>query len=210
MAEPALIDDPVLQPPRASLEVIVPTAPAKPELPQARLEIPGYELRVALSLERELGISHVLAQVLVRRGFSEPASAREFLDAGERHPPRAFAGIERAVEVIRRRIADGSQITIHGDYDVDGVCATAVLVRALRSLGARVDWFVPGRISDGYGLSLGTVERLAGRGTRLLITADCAITAVEEVAAATRSGLDVVVTDHHHPRPDGRLPDCPT
>ena len=73
----------------------------------------------------------------------------------------------------------------------------------------RVSWYLPDRIDDGYGLSGATVERLAARGTELLVTVDCAITAVEEVAAARRLGLDVVVTDHHSPRADGALPDCP-
>ena len=98
---------------------------------------------------------------------------------------------------------------MHGDYDVDGVCSTAILVRALRALGADVDWYLPSRIEDGYGLVAATVERLAARGTRLLVTVDCAITAVEEVAAARAAGLDVVVTDHHRPRADGALPDAP-
>ncbi len=98
---------------------------------------------------------------------------------------------------------------MHGDYDVDGVTATAVLVRALRTLGAEVDWYLPSRIDDGYGLAAATVARLAERGTDLLVTVDCAITAVEEVAAARAAGLDVVVTDHHTPRADGRLPEAP-
>ncbi len=98
---------------------------------------------------------------------------------------------------------------VHGDYDVDGVCATATLVRALRERGADVGWYLPSRIDDGYGLALETVRRLAARGTELLITVDCAITAVDEVAAARAAGVEVVVTDHHAPRADGRLPDCP-
>ncbi len=217
MAEPALA---TLTPvPRAPLHAVggvhgpepkrEPPASSRPSLATSRLEIPPYDLAAALVLERELDVGHVLAQALVRRGLNDPGAAREFLDAGEHHPPSAFTGIERAVSLIERRIADGSRITIHGDYDVDGVCATTVLVRALRSLGAEVDWFVPDRIADGYGLSLRTVERLAARGTRLILTADCAITAVEEVAAAARLGLETVVTDHHQPRPDGALPDCP-
>ena len=82
-------------------------------------------------------------------------------------------------------------------------------MRALRTLGADVDWYLPSRIDDGYGLAAATVERLAARGTDLLVTVDCAITAVEEVAAARAAGLDVVVTDHHSPRADGALPDAP-
>jgi single-stranded-DNA-specific exonuclease len=185
----------------------VPPPTASPPTPT--LEIPGYDLSAALALERQLQIGHVLAQVLVRRGFHDPGEARDFLEAREHHAPSAFAGIDQVVETIERRIADGSRITIHGDYDVDGVCATVILVRALRARGARVDWFVPDRIRDGYGLSAGTVERLEARGTRLLITADCAITAVDAVAAAESRGIEVVVTDHHQPRSDGQLPACP-
>jgi single-stranded-DNA-specific exonuclease len=211
MAEPALATDTLALPARAPLRAVASgtAVPVKAEAPQTRLEIPAYELEPALALARELGIGHVLAQVLVRRGLGEPAAARKFLDAREAHPPSCFSGIERAVALIERRVADGGRITVHGDYDVDGVCATTVLVRALRSLGAEVDWFLPDRIADGYGLSLQTVQRLAERGTRLILTADCAITAVDEVAAATAFGLDVVVTDHHQPRPDGALPECP-
>jgi len=160
-------------------------------------------------LRRELGISGALAQVLVRRGFGEPASARAFLAAEEEHPPAAFAGIEQAVAKILAHVAAKQRITIHGDYDVDGICSTAILVRALRALGADVDSYLPDRASDGYGLGKPTVERLAARGTRLLITVDCAITAVEEVALAHSLGIEVIVTDHHSPRADGLLPQAP-
>jgi single-stranded-DNA-specific exonuclease len=156
-----------------------------------------------------LGVSHVLAQVLVRRGLSEPTAARAFLEARVMHDPSSFRGIEQAVASISRHVAQGTRITVHGDYDVDGVCASAVLIRALRSLGADVDWFLPGRLEDGYGLSSATVARLAARGTGLLITVDCGITAVEEVENAHAAGLEVIVTDHHSPRQDGRLPECP-
>ena len=94
-----------------------------------------------------------------------------------------------------------------GDYDVDGVCSTAMLVRTLRALGADPLWELPSRFDEGYGLSTAAVERLAARGVALLVTVDCGITAVEQVAAARAAGLDVVVTDHH--RPGAELPDCP-
>jgi len=161
------------------------------------------------ALERELSVSHALAQVLVRRGLPDPAGARAWLAAAERHEPDAFAGIGAATALVLTHVDNGSRITIHGDYDVDGVTSTAILVGVLRTLGADVDWFLPSRAEDGYGLSAATVMRLAERGTRLLITADCAITAVDEVAAARSAGLDVLVTDHHSPRADGRLPDAP-
>src|SRR4051812_47715573 len=160
-------------------------------------------------LEAELGVSHVVAQVLVRRGFASPDDARAWLEAGERHDASAFCGLDVALALIRRHVDAASRITVHGDYDVDGVCSTAILVRALRSLGADVGWYLPSRLEDGYGLSARTVERLAADGTRLLLTADCAITAVDEVAAARAAGLDVVITDHHTPRADGTLPDAP-
>ena len=96
---------------------------------------------------------------------------------------------------------------MHGDYDVDGVCSTAIVVRALRELGADCDWLIPGRLEDGYGLTSATVESLAARGTGLLLTVDCGIGAVAEVAAAVEAGIEVVVTDHH--QPGDELPDCP-
>jgi single-stranded-DNA-specific exonuclease len=161
------------------------------------------------ALRAELGLGRTLAQVLVRRGLGDPAQARAFLAADEAHDPRAFAGMEGAVDVLLRHVRERTRITVHGDYDVDGVCATAILLRALRRLGADADWFLPSRVDDGYGLAATTVERLAARGTRLLVTVDCAVTAVEEVAAARAAGLDVVVTDHHRPRADGALPDAP-
>jgi single-stranded-DNA-specific exonuclease len=160
-------------------------------------------------LQRELSVSGPLAQVLVRRGMADPVDAHAFLAGVEEHPPEAFARIGEAVAVILDHVARGTRITIHGDYDVDGICSTAVLVRALRGLGADVDSYLPDRAGDGYGLAMATVKRLAARGTRLLVTVDCAITAVEEVAEARMLGVDVVVTDHHAPRADGGLPLAP-
>jgi single-stranded-DNA-specific exonuclease len=174
-----------------------------------RFEIPDCPEQDVALVQRELGVSGPVAQVLVRRGMAEPALARAFLDCSEEHSPELFAGIGDAVAVILRHVREGTRITVHGDYDVDGVCSTAVLVRALRELGGDVDFYLPDRASDGYGLNLDTVRRLAARGTRLLVTVDCAVTAVQEVAAARALGLEVVVTDHHSPRADGVLPEAP-
>jgi single-stranded-DNA-specific exonuclease len=175
----------------------------------ARLDITPFDVGAALQLQESLGVSFPVAQILVRRGFGDTADAAAFLAAADDHPPSAFEHIDTAVELILRHAGDGTRITVHGDYDVDGVCSTAILVRTLRALGADVDWYLPGRSEDGYGLSAGTVQRLAERGTRLLVTVDCAITAVDEVAAARAAGIDVVVTDHHSPRSDGILPAAP-
>jgi single-stranded-DNA-specific exonuclease len=176
---------------------------------ESRLTVTPYDYAAAERLAAELGVSHVLAQVLVRRGLDSADAAREFLDGADRHPLDAFGGLREAAARILAHVERRSRITVHGDYDVDGVAATAVLVRALRTLGADVDWYLPSRIDDGYGLAAATVDRLAARGSDLLVTVDCAITAVEEVAAARRAGLDVVVTDHHSPRADGALPGAP-
>jgi single-stranded-DNA-specific exonuclease len=177
--------------------------------PDARFTVTPYDYAAAERLAAALGISHVLAQVLVRRGLAGEPEARAFLAAADAHPRTAFGGLHEAADRILGHVGRRSRITVHGDYDVDGVAATAVLVRALRTLGADVDWYLPSRIDDGYGLAASTVVRLAERGTDLLVTVDCAITAVEEVAAARAAGMDVVVTDHHSPRADGRLPDAP-
>ena len=175
----------------------------------ARLEIAPCGVGETARLRAELGCSDVLAQVLVRRGLADPAAAQAFLAAEETHPPEAIDGIERAVETILRHARAGGRIVVHGDYDVDGVTATAVLVRCLRRIGAEPRWFIPSRLEDGYGLSLATVERLARAGASLIVTVDCGITAVDEVAAARTAGVDVVITDHHRPRADERLPDGP-
>jgi single-stranded-DNA-specific exonuclease len=173
--------------------------------PPSRWSCTPYSVAAADELERELGIARVTAAILVRRGHATPDAARHFLAADERHDALELPGAREACEAVLRHVRAGTQIVVHGDYDVDGVCSTAILVRALRSLGADPRWHIPSR-DDGYGLSMETVERLAASGARLLLTADCAVTAVAEVARARELGLEVVVTDHHRPGP--QLPDC--
>lgn len=165
-----------------------------------------YDYAEARTLAEQLGLSEPVAITLVRRGYRTPAAARAFLDADESHPPGAFRSMETVVGVISATVRDGKRITVHGDFDVDGVCATTILVSTLRDLGAECDWLIPDRIADGYGLSAANMEKLAERGTELLITVDCGITAIEEVALARSLGMEVVVTDHHQPGPE--LPDC--
>ena len=112
-----------------------------------------------------------------------------------------------AVERIRSAVASNTRICVHGDYDVDGICATALAVLFLRELGADVVWHLPSRFEEGYGVSRETLVRLADDGVGLVLTVDCGITAVDEVAEARRGGLQMIVTDHH--RPGETLPDCP-
>jgi single-stranded-DNA-specific exonuclease len=164
--------------------------------------------RLQTELARALGISELTASVLARRGYTDPDAARTFLDgATAPHDPFLLGDMRGACERIRAAVAAGSRICVHGDYDVDGIAATALAVLLLRELGATVDWHLPSRFDEGYGVSSGTLERLAGEGCGLVLTVDCGITAVEEVAEARARGLDVVVTDHH--RPGSSLPDCP-
>jgi single-stranded-DNA-specific exonuclease len=159
-------------------------------------------------LAEALDVSETTASILVRRGFADVESARTFLHGElEPHDPFLLGDMREAVERIRVAIAAGKRICVHGDYDVDGICATALAVLVLRDLGADVEWHLPSRFEEGYGVSALTIERLADEGCALLLTVDCGITAVEEVAAAKARGLDVIVTDHH--RPGDTLPDCP-
>src|SRR4051812_15664119 len=164
--------------------------------------------RVQTELAQELGISELTASILVRRGYANSADARAFL-AGEQppHDPFLLGDMRVACERIRAAIAHGRRICVHGDYDVDGISATALAVLLLRELGADVDWHLPSRFEEGYGVSRETLGRLADEGCGLLLTVDCGITAVEEVAEAKARGLEVIVTDHH--RPAEALPDCP-
>src|SRR5712691_7094098 len=164
--------------------------------------------RQASGLAKELGLSEITASVLVRRGFGHPEEARAFL-AGEQplHDPFLLGDMEAACATIRSAIAAGKPVCVHGDYDADGICATALAVLTLRELGADVSWHLPSRFDEGYGVRTSTLSRLADEGCGLVLTVDCGITAAAEVAEARARGLDVVVTDHH--RPGDELPDCP-
>jgi single-stranded-DNA-specific exonuclease len=165
-----------------------------------------YDFAEARAVADELGLSQPVAVTLVRRGYRTPAEARAFLAADETHPPEAFQGMDEIVALVWAAIEAGERITVHGDFDVDGVSATALMVSTLRELGADCDWLIPDRIADGYGLSAENVEKLAVRGTALLITVDCGITAVEQVEQAQELGMEVIVTDHH--QRDEELPGC--
>ena len=172
---------------------------------QLRDECPRDEVE---ALVRELSVSETLAAVLVRRGYADADRARAFLAAElPEHDPFLLGDMEGACEAIRRAIAEGKRICVHGDYDADGICATALAVLVLRELGAEVSSHLPSRFDEGYGLARDTLTRLAEEGFGLVLTVDCGVTAVEEVAHARALGLEVVITDHHRAGPE--LPDCP-
>src|SRR5215207_11291401 len=163
--------------------------------------------RDSSELSRALGVSETTARVLVRRGYGKPEEARAFLDGAlPGHDPHLLRDTAKACEAIRAAVAAGKRICVHGDYDADGICATALAVLVLRELGADVSWHLPSRFEEGYGLRSETLTKLAEEGCGLVVTVDCGITAVEEVAHAKALGIDVVVTDHH--RPGEELPDC--
>jgi single-stranded-DNA-specific exonuclease len=166
-----------------------------------------YDYGEVRRLTAELSLAEPVAITLVRRGYRTVDAARRFLEAREEHDPLEFDGMDRVCDRILSVVHRGGRITVHGDYDVDGVSSTAILVSTLRSLGAECDWLIPDRLADGYGLTMSTVEKLQRRGTDLIITVDCGIGSVEEVAAARAAGMEVVVTDHH--LPGDQLPDCP-
>jgi single-stranded-DNA-specific exonuclease len=166
-----------------------------------------YSYARACEIAGALGLSGTVASVLVRRGYDDLESARRFLAASETHDPFEFRDMRAAAGLLLDHVRRGSTIAVHGDYDVDGVCSTALAVTAIERLGGTAKARLPSRSEDGYGLSPRTVEDLRSRGADLLLTADCGIGAVEEVALARRLGMDVIVSDHH--RPAAELPACP-
>lgn len=152
-------------------------------------------------LQQELGIGSLLAQALVARGLSDPAEAEKFLraDLEDLHDPRLLPDFDAAAKEILAAIERKEQIYVHGDYDVDGVSSSAIFARFLRALGGKVDVRVPHRTKDGYGVHMRAVEYAKQIGTKLFLTCDTGVTAIEQVEAAKEAGMRVVLTDHHEP-----------
>src|SRR5689334_22486852 len=152
-------------------------------------------------LAAELKIPEALAAILVQRGLASPESAKAFLrpDLERLSDPHRWADMTIAVGLLVRAVREKRAILVHGDYDVDGQCASAMLTRILRSAGATVYPFVPHRIRDGYDFGPAGLAEAQRVGAGLIITCDCGITAVDAVAAARAAGIDVIVTDHHLP-----------
>ncbi len=162
-----------------------------------------------MGLGRRLGLHPVTAHVLLGRGIATEEEARRFLRPGPDAllDPRRLMDMDRATEVVAGTIEAKGTIAVYGDYDVDGVCGTALLLRALRALGADARGFIPHRVADGYGLRADALRRLRAEGCALVVTVDNGTTRAQEIAEAEAEGLKVVVTDHHEVTAD--LPLCP-
>lgn len=165
-------------------------------------------LETVRSLARSCGFTPLAAAALCARGIDTPEAARAFLetDPAKLHDPMLLPDMAKARDTIRRAIEQGKKIAVFGDYDVDGVTSTCVMTRVLRSLGADVRHYIPDRLSEGYGLSMGAMDRLARDGIGLIVTVDSGVSAFEEIARARDLGMEVVVTDHHECREE--LPDA--
>ena len=149
-------------------------------------------------LAKETGCSAFLAGLLIGRGIKTPKAVKEFLHP-EKVPygdPLQMNGMKQAVGRILRAIEEGEKITIYGDYDADGMDATVILLTAFRAFGADVDYYIPDRINEGYGLHNDALDKIAANGTDLIVTVDCGITSVKE-AEHISGKMDMVITDHH-------------
>jgi single-stranded-DNA-specific exonuclease len=157
----------------------------------------------APGLAQSLKVSPLVAQVLLNRGITEAREGSVFLQPKltELIRPGRMPGIEPAVARLREAVERKEKITVYGDYDVDGITGVSILWELLTLLGAQVDYYIPHRIEEGYGLNADAVRSLAGSGTQLLVTVDCGIGGFEAADLARQLGIDLIVTDHHQPGP---------
>ena len=169
---------------------------------QRRWVIPAPPPHEAVeSLSSRLSLPPALCRILAVRGFADVAAARDYLRPQPHHihDPLLLAGMDDAVARLAAALRGGERILVHGDYDVDGICSTALYVRALRMMGGRAEPFVPHRLNDGYDLTAAGVRAAHAAGATLILTGDCGIVAHDAVEMARSMGIDVVVTDHHTP-----------
>lgn len=162
----------------------------------------------AAELAAQLGVSQIVADLLVARGYQHPDSAKNFLNPSrdQLHDPFLMRGMTEAVERLLRAIDQHEPILIYGDYDVDGTTGTAVLLRALRMLGATAGYHVPHRFTEGYGIQQPALAKAVNEGYKLVVSVDCGIRAHEPLVWARDNGLDIIITDHHLPDEDEGAP----
>jgi len=162
-------------------------------------------------LSKKTGISKTLAQILVGRGIKEPSQVKDFLNPSLQllSEPFSIPDLRKAVERIRFAIKNNERILIHGDYDADGLTGTAMMVQGLRRLGADVHFFIPSRLTDGYGFNEPGLRRAKELGASLIITVDCGIKSFTTALEAQKYGIDLIITDHHLPHFIDNLPLIP-
>ncbi len=148
-----------------------------------------------------LKISRVLAKLLLQRGITSLPEAQKFLwsSLDDLSSPQGMSGMEDAVKRIQRAQRTGEKIVVYGDYDVDGVCSVVILTSCLQAMGCKASYYIPDRFKEGYGLNPASINQLADKGCRLLISVDCGINSLDEVDRATQLNIDVIITDHHNP-----------
>ena len=160
------------------------------------------------ALEEALSLPEIVCRLLLIRGYVTAEDAKLFLrpKLDRLHDPFDFLSMDKAVDRLARAVRDQELVFIHGDYDVDGICSTTILTRVIRALGGKAMPFIPRRIEDGYDLSDAGVDAAIAADAKVVVTCDCGTGAVAPVARLCRTGIDVIVTDHH--LPSGELPDC--
>ncbi len=167
-----------------------------------------HDEAAASALANALKVSSVTARLLVMRGLTDPDEASRFLNPSleQLYDPYRLTGLEAAADRLLTAIANKERVSVHGDYDVDGITSTVILRRALELLGGNVTHFIPERLTDGYGLQPATIDRLHAEGVNLIVSVDCGIRGAEAARRARDHGVDLIITDHHEP--DDQLPDC--
>ena len=165
---------------------------------------PPVDPAAVTALARELSVPPAVARILVARGKTDPEEARHFLEPSVDHlsDPRGFLGADAAIARLMQALETNERIVIVGDFDVDGVTSTSLAMRALARLGANVRYLLPKRLVHGYGLSMKLLPDLLALEPKLVVTVDCGIRSLEEVAELKRQGVDTIVTDHHEPGPE--------
>lgn len=156
----------------------------------------------AFALSDSLNISSIIAHLLLQRGITNFFEAKTFFRPSleSLHDPFLMNGMQEATQRVIKALTTNEKICVYGDYDVDGTCSAALMYLFLKELGAKVETYIPNRITEGYGVSITSIDILKERGINLLITVDCGITAVEEIAHAKKLGIETIVCDHHKPK----------
>ncbi len=175
--------------------------------PREKIVVRETDPLVINRLQQELKVPYGIAAILAGRNLCTFEQCRAFFrpELSQFHDPFLFEHMQIAVQRIEDALKRHEKIIIYGDYDVDGITSTALLVQVLRRLGADCDYFLPNRLTDGYGISENGIRQIASKKAGLIISVDCGITAVYEAAVATNIGMDMIITDHHEPQ--GALPD---